>query len=87
MLVTHYSDKMKYFATVLALSATATAYTIGDFVPECAVSCLEDAIKSATPCSTDDLNCVCIADNYRATYTAGVSCVLQACGSDVGVSK
>lgn len=72
---------------IFALATAATAATIGDYVPECAVSCLEDAIKSATPCAVDDLNCICIADNYRATYTAGGACVIQACGTDAAVGE
>lgn len=78
---------MKSSAVLLGLTGAAVAYTIGDFVPACAVSCLEDGVKSATPCAADDLGCVCVADNYRATYTASVACVLQACGSDVAVGK
>ncbi|KAI1844475.1 hypothetical protein JX265_010030 [Neoarthrinium moseri] len=78
---------MKSSVAVIALAGAAAAGSIGDFVPKCAVGCLEDGVKSATPCAVDDLNCVCIADNYRNTYTAAVSCVLQSCGSDTAVGE
>ncbi|KAH8647669.1 hypothetical protein BX600DRAFT_518098 [Xylariales sp. PMI_506] len=70
-----------------ALLDSVTAYTVGDFVPSCAVSCLNDGITSATPCSNADLTCVCEADNYRATYTASLTCVLDACGADVSLGQ
>ncbi|KAK9422939.1 hypothetical protein SUNI508_04606 [Seiridium unicorne] len=78
---------MKFSVTVLALAGAATASTIADFVPECAVSCLEDGVSSSTPCAVDDLTCVCVADNYRATYTAALSCVLAACGADTAIGE
>lgn len=78
---------MKSSTTIISLIGAATAYTIADFVPECAVAGLESGVKSGTPCAVDDLECVCEADNYRATYTAAVAEVLQACGSDTAIGN
>ncbi|GAB1313715.1 hypothetical protein MFIFM68171_03925 [Madurella fahalii] len=79
-----------YFAALLAAAAivTGAAETISDYLPECAIDCLNTAIGDVTTCSgPEDLECFCIADNYRAIYTSGVSCVLQACGNDVSVGE
>ncbi|KAK3321278.1 hypothetical protein B0T19DRAFT_432000 [Cercophora scortea] len=80
---------MKYFAALLATAAVGAfaGQTLSDFLPECSVKCLADALAAATPCAANDLDCLCIADNYRATYTSGVACVLETCGSDVAVGK
>ncbi|KAK0723331.1 hypothetical protein B0T26DRAFT_605615, partial [Lasiosphaeria miniovina] len=72
---------------VAAMAGVAMAQTLADFIPECAVKCLTDGVAAATNCKPDDLDCLCIADNYRATYTSAVSCVLAACGNDVSVSE
>lgn len=74
------------FTAAAAFLVSAAAETINDYLPECAIDCLNTAIGDATTCGgPDDLECFCIADNYRAIYTSGVGCVLQACGNDVSV--
>lgn len=81
---------MRYFAALLTAAAVASAATgsISTYMPECAVPCLTSAISGATTCKgPDDLECFCIADNYRAIYDSSVGCVLQACGDDVALGK
>ncbi|KXX73770.1 putative GPI-anchored protein 7 [Madurella mycetomatis] len=83
---------MRCFVAVLVAAAaffvSGAAETINDYLPECAIDCINTAIGDATTCGgPDDLECFCIADNYRAIYTSGVNCVLQACGNDVSVGE
>jgi hypothetical protein len=81
---------MKYFATLLAAAAVANAAakSLSTYMPDCAVPCLTSAISAATTCKgPEDLECFCIADNYRAIYDNAVACVLQRCGDDVAIRK
>ncbi|KAK1750377.1 hypothetical protein QBC47DRAFT_120750 [Echria macrotheca] len=75
--------------TLLAAVGAAVAQkTFADYnLPECSIDCLNKAVDSATPCKPNDLDCFCIADNYRATYDAAVGCVLQKCGQDVAIGQ
>ncbi len=65
-----------------ALATLASAQSISDAVPDCAVKCLQEGIGAATDCAVDDGDCICEVDNYRSTYDASNACVLQACGAD-----
>ncbi|KAK3387925.1 hypothetical protein B0H63DRAFT_471179 [Podospora didyma] len=80
---------MKYSLALLAAAAGAMAAdTFASYgVPECAIKCLNEGLTGATKCKAEELECFCIADNYRATYTASVNCVLAACGDDVSVTE
>ena len=81
---------MKYFAALLAAAgvASAAAKSLSTYIPDCAVPCLTSAISAATTCKgPEDLECFCIADNYRAIYDNAVACVLQTCGEDVAIRK
>jgi hypothetical protein len=79
---------MRYLPALLAAAALVSAQneSISDYLPACSIDCLTTAIADATTCTgTSDLECFCIADNYRAIYDSAVACVLQACGNDVSV--
>ncbi|KAK3303905.1 uncharacterized protein B0T15DRAFT_512124 [Chaetomium strumarium] len=82
---------MKFAITLLsaaAIAMSAAAESLSTYMPACSVDCLTAAISTATTCKgPDDLECFCIAENYRAIYDSGVACVLQACGSDVSVGE
>jgi len=84
------SANMKFIAAILATAAVVSAATesLSTYIPECAVDCLTKAIPVATKCAgPEDLECFCIAENYRAIYDNAVACVLQACGNDRSVGK
>ncbi|KAK2011588.1 hypothetical protein LZ32DRAFT_659582 [Colletotrichum eremochloae] len=81
---------MKYSYVLLAAAAglTVAQKKFTDVIPQCSVECLTKAVKDGTTCSSiDDSACICEATNYRNIYTVGVSCVLQACGSDVATGQ
>ncbi|KAH8674208.1 hypothetical protein BX600DRAFT_536880 [Xylariales sp. PMI_506] len=78
---------MKYFAFAAAAAGLASAQSLSDYLPACAVDCLNTAIGDASTCSTTDLVCVCSQQNYVNIYTSGEACVLKACGSDVSVDE
>ncbi|KAK3298095.1 uncharacterized protein B0H64DRAFT_137631 [Chaetomium fimeti] len=81
---------MKCFPLFLSAVAVvcAAADSLSTYIPKCAVGCLTTAIDTVTSCKgPEDLECFCIADNYRAIYDSGVACVLQACGNDVSVGE
>ncbi|KAH6851356.1 hypothetical protein B0I37DRAFT_133994 [Chaetomium sp. MPI-CAGE-AT-0009] len=81
---------MKCFPLFLGAVAVACAasQSLSTYIPNCAVDCLTTAIGTATSCKgPEDLECFCIADNYRAIYDSAVTCVLQACGSDVAIGE
>ncbi|KAK4108050.1 hypothetical protein N656DRAFT_772083 [Canariomyces notabilis] len=81
---------MRYLPALLAAAALVSAQneSISDYLPACSIDCLTTAIADATTCTgTSDLECFCIADNYRAIYDSAVACVLQACGNDVSVGE
>ncbi|KAM0739622.1 hypothetical protein ACQRIT_004806 [Beauveria bassiana] len=74
---------MKY-AVVAALFALAAAQTRED-IPSCATTCLDDAVKSGTSCSTTDYACICPHVTELSGSASG--CVIQSCGADVAVGK
>ncbi|PMB73911.1 hypothetical protein BM221_001338 [Beauveria bassiana] len=74
---------MKY-AVVSALFALAAAQTRED-IPSCATTCLDDAVKSGTSCSTTDYACICPHVTELSGSASG--CVIQSCGADVAVGK
>ncbi|KAM3434429.1 hypothetical protein NHJ13734_005999 [Beauveria thailandica] len=74
---------MKY-AVVATLFALAAAQTRED-IPSCATTCLDDAVKSGTSCSTTDYACICPHVTELSGSASG--CVIQSCGADVAVGK
>ncbi|KAJ6554788.1 hypothetical protein B0H19DRAFT_844751, partial [Mycena capillaripes] len=54
-------------------------------VPECALPCLDDAVKKVTRCSTTDNVCIC--DNLESIRASAAGCILQGCGQDATLSK
>lgn len=75
---------MKYSLFALALAASARAQSRSD-IPSCALTCLDDAIEKETSCSTTDYSCVC--KNFDTIQGEATSCVVDACGSDVAISR
>lgn len=78
---------MNRLFVALAVAGVAVSQSIGDAVPACAATCLSNGITSATSCSTTDAACQCTVENYRAIYTAALTCVLNGCGADVAIGK
>ena len=76
---------IKRLLMALAVTGLAVSQSIGDSVPACAAPCLTSGITSATTCSVTDAACQCTVDNYRAIYTAALTCVLNGCGADVAI--
>lgn len=76
---------MRTIISALVLAGTITAQSIGNSVPACAATCLNDGITSATSCSTTDAVCQCTVENYQAIYTAALTCVLNGCGVDTAI--
>ncbi|KAM3500529.1 hypothetical protein MY10362_006319 [Beauveria mimosiformis] len=74
---------MKY-AVVATLFALAAAQTAED-IPECARTCLDDAVKNGTSCSTSDFACICPHVTELSGSASG--CVITKCGADVAVGK
>lgn len=76
---------MKYSAAVItAILGFAVAQDIS-IIPECAQSCITDAISSATNCGATDYACVC--KNQNALIGAATPCVIKECGADVATGK
>ncbi|KAI1312912.1 hypothetical protein F5Y03DRAFT_339688 [Xylaria venustula] len=76
---------MKYAVAVLAFAAsTVSAQSLSD-IPQCAISCINDAITKATTCATTDYKCICA--NSDALTTQATPCVLSACGADVALQQ
>ena len=78
---------MKYLATLLAAAGLVAGVALEDYFPQCSIDCLVDGVESATSCDPNDGVCVCVFDNYVVIVDAATACVMQACGSDVAVSK
>jgi hypothetical protein len=78
---------MKYFTIILTAVALVSAQALDSYFPSCSVQCLNDAVKTATPCGLTDGQCICIRANYEAIYNSGTPCVIQACGADTAVGE
>ena len=78
---------MKYAAVfaVAAAGGALAAQGLAEYIPTCAVKCLEDGMKAASKCDTKDVMCFCVPDNYYDIYDASVGCVLVECGNDLAV--
>jgi hypothetical protein len=74
---------MKYAFAALALAALARAQSRDD-IPECALPCLDKAIKDNSDCSVEDTACVCGA--FDAIRGDASTCVIDACGIDTALS-
>jgi hypothetical protein len=75
---------MKYAFAAIALAALARAQTRDD-IPECAIPCLDDAIKSNTDCEVSDTACVC--GKFEAIRKDASTCIVDACGVDVALNE
>lgn len=74
---------MKYAYAALALAALVRCQTRED-IPECAIPCLDDAVKSETDCEVTDYACIC--KDFDAIQGAATSCVISECGADKALS-
>ena len=74
---------MKYAFAALALAAVARAQTRED-IPECALPCLDDAIKANSDCAVTDIPCVC--KNFNAIRGDASGCIIEKCTLDVALS-
>lgn len=72
---------MKLSFTILSLAAIVVGKGIQSAVPDCAASCISSAVTSVTSCSVTDAACQCTLQNYKAVYTAALSCIMNACGA------
>lgn len=71
--------------TLLAAGLVATVFAQDlSSIPECARSCLTDAIAQDGQCQATDASCVCGRIDQLTTLATG--CVLSACGQDVALS-
>jgi hypothetical protein len=75
---------MKYAFAALALAALARAQSRDD-IPECALPCLDKAIKDNSDCSVEDTACVCGA--FDAIRGDASTCVIDACGIDTALNE
>lgn len=75
---------MKYLTLAsLALATLAASQSLAD-LPQCAIKCLDDAVKQSSSCSTTDIACIC--KSFDAIQGAAAGCVISACGQDVALS-
>ena len=74
---------MKYAYAALFAAALARAQSRDD-IPECAISCLDDAITSETDCAVDDYACVC--ENFDSIQGSATGCVIDSCGAETALS-
>ncbi|TQV94024.1 hypothetical protein V2A60_002908 [Cordyceps javanica] len=79
--------KVATLAVVASGIWAAAAQNRADFLPECALKCLDDATQKVTSCSLTDAVCWCVQKNYEDIYNAGVACVLTECGSDKALKQ
>jgi hypothetical protein len=56
-------------------------------IPDCATTCIANAVASATTCGASDLVCQCSTANMNAIQAAATTCVLSACGAAEAVGK
>ncbi|KAK3381193.1 hypothetical protein B0H63DRAFT_545659 [Podospora didyma] len=49
-------------------------------LPQCALSCVEDARIKSTDCNYGDLNCLCTGDNAVNMALGSSDCVINSCG-------
>lgn len=71
--------------TLLAAGLVATVFAQDlSSIPECARTCLTDAISQDGQCQATDSSCVCGRIDQLTTLATG--CVLSACGQDVALS-
>jgi len=76
---------MKYSAIALAaLATTASAQDLSIF-PPCSLTCITDAVGTATNCGATDYVCVCA--NIDALTGAATACVIDACGAEVATGQ
>lgn len=72
--------------TLLAAGLVAAVYAQDlSSIPECARTCLTDAISQDGQCQATDAACVC--GRIDQLTTLATSCVLSACGQDVALNQ
>ncbi|KKY35741.1 putative extracellular membrane 8-cysteine cfem [Diaporthe ampelina] len=72
--------------TLLAAGLVAAVFAQDlSSIPQCAQSCLTDAISQDGQCQATDTSCVC--GRIDALTTLATSCVLSACGQDVALNQ
>ncbi|KAF9873675.1 CFEM domain-containing protein [Colletotrichum karsti] len=71
-------------ATIVAVAGLVAAQIDG--IPQCAVTCLNNAAASAK-CTAGDLSCLCSPANYQAVVVAGGPCIVSSCGADVATNQ
>ena len=72
--------KMKYTPVFLFGFAATGAARAKEFanVPPCALNCVDALIAEYTPCSDDDITCIC---SYQKTlHEHGFQCIIDSCG-------
>ncbi|KAI5241537.1 hypothetical protein E4T43_05363 [Aureobasidium subglaciale] len=62
-------------ATTSAAAATSTSVSLTEGVPQCGLTCIQDAV-SGSGCSADDPVCLCTTGS-KAFLSAGTTCLLQ----------
>ncbi|CAG9948025.1 unnamed protein product [Clonostachys rosea f. rosea IK726] len=75
---------MKFSLVAIAFAAVVSAQSRSD-IPECALGCLDDVVKSKTSCSTDDFACIC--KNVEAFKGDAASCVIKKCGAETALNQ
>lgn len=74
------------FAVVAAALITLVAAGPRDEVPQCALPCLDAAVKESTSCGADDFACICNNFGALAANANLLTCTSKACGSN-GIGK
>lgn len=75
---------MKFITTFFTLAALTYAQNIPG-IPDCAQSCVVDAIHAITSCDVTDTGCVCAS--FGAIQGQASDCVIEACGYESAVCK
>lgn len=75
---------MKSTIAFLALATISYGQNIPG-IPECAQSCVVDAIRDNTSCDVTDSGCVC--GSLGAIQDSATNCVIEACGYEVAACK
>lgn len=78
---------MKYSTVILATVGIVSAQSPGDFIPECALECLEQAAAAVTDCGEGDYECRCEPANQSALRIEATPCVIEECGADVAIQE
>ncbi|KAJ5783139.1 hypothetical protein N7457_004913 [Penicillium paradoxum] len=76
---------MKLAVLTLAFAACAHgALSPRSQIPNCALDCMDHAVREQTSCGIDDFRCICMVSDV--VQKAGKECVLQKCGVRTALS-